>query len=83
MLRLVLRAQAAFYVLTGTWPLINLESFEWVTGPKTDDWLVYTVGLLIVAIGLTLWVGARSARPDPAIVVLAAATAASPAAAPT
>ena len=77
MLRVILRVQAAFYVLTGVWPLINIESFEWVTGPKTDDWLVQTVGLLLMAIGLTLWLGARAAKPDTAIVLLAAATAAS------
>lgn len=77
MLRVILRVQAAFYVLTGAWPLINVESFEWITGPKTDDWLVHTVGLLLMGIGLTLWVGARSAKPDSAIVLLAAATAAS------
>jgi hypothetical protein len=76
LLRVVLRVQAAFYVLTGAWPLINIESFEWITGPKTDDWLVHTVGLLLMAIGLTLWVGARAAKPDTAIILLAAATAA-------
>jgi hypothetical protein len=77
LLRVILRVQAAFYVLTGVWPLISVESFEWITGPKTDDWLVHTVGLLLMGIGLTLWVGARAAKPDSAIVLLAAATAAS------
>jgi energy-converting hydrogenase Eha subunit E len=76
-LRIVLRIQAAIYVSTGVWPLINLASFEQVTGPKTDDWLVYTVGLLLAAIGVTLWLGARSERPNSAFVFLAAATAAS------
>ncbi len=77
MLRIVLRIQAAIYVSTGVWPLINLASFEQVTGPKTDDWLVYTVGLLLAAIGVTLWLGARGERPNGAFVFLAAATAAS------
>ena len=77
MLRAILRLQAVFYVLTGLWPLVHLASFEQVTGPKTDDWLVHMVGLLAVAIGLTLWVGARPARPAGGVVVLAAASAAS------
>jgi hypothetical protein len=76
-LRIVLRIQAAFYVMTGLWPLINLESFERITGPKTDDWLVYTVGLLLAAIGLTLWIGTRGERPNGAVVFLGAATASS------
>ena len=76
-LRAVLRVQAAFYVLTGLWPLVSMGSFELVTGPKTDDWLVHMVGLLAAAIGATLWVGSRQARPDGAAVFLAAASAAS------
>jgi len=76
-LRVALHGQAAYYVLAGLWPLISLDAFERVTGPKTDDWLVYTVGLLAVAIGLTLAVGARPARPAGAIVVLAAGSASS------
>ena len=77
MLRVILRAQAAFYVLTGLWPLLSLRTFELVTGPKTDDWLVHMVGLLAAAIGVTLWTGARAARPVGAVVLLAAASAAS------
>jgi hypothetical protein len=51
--------QGAYYVLTGAWPLIHLPSFEAVTGPKVDHWLVRTVGLLAAAIGITLLVGVR------------------------
>jgi hypothetical protein len=52
--RLVIAAQASYYVLTGPWPIVHLRSFEAVTGPKVDDWLVHTVGLLAVAIGSSL-----------------------------
>jgi hypothetical protein len=76
-LRVALHGQAAYYVLAGLWPLISLDAFERVTGPKTDEWLVYMVGLLAVAVGLTLGVGARPARPAGAIVVLAAGSASS------
>jgi hypothetical protein len=36
-----------------------MATFERVTGPKTDDWLVQTVGALAAAIGVTLLVAAR------------------------
>jgi hypothetical protein len=52
--RLVIAAQASYYVVTGLWPIIHLRSFEVVTGPKEDDWLVHTVGLLAAAIGGSL-----------------------------
>lgn len=72
MLRLVLRCQAVFYLVTGLWPLVSLASFEAVTGPKTDDWLVRVVGLLAASIGVALWTGTRSPSlpPDKAIVQL-------------
>ena len=40
-----------FYVAGGLWPVFNIRSFEWVTGPKVDRWLVKTVGLLLTTIG--------------------------------
>jgi hypothetical protein len=46
--------QGAFWALTGVWPLVHMPSFIWVTGPKTDLWLVRTVGILITVIGLVL-----------------------------
>ena len=77
LLRVVLRGQAIFYLVTGIWPLLSLETFERVTGPKVDDWLVHMVGLLAASIGLTLWVGARASRPPGAVVLLAMLSAAS------
>jgi hypothetical protein len=49
------RAQAGFYMVTGLWPLVHRPSFEWVTGPKVDRWLVCTVGGLLVVIGYSQW----------------------------
>jgi hypothetical protein len=43
--------QGGFYVLTGVWALVDLDSFMAVTGPKTDLWLVKTVGALVTVIG--------------------------------
>lgn len=77
MLPLVLKLQAVYYVITGLWPLVSFRTFEWVTGPKVDDWLVQMVGLLAASIGAALWVGARAKRPMAAIVLLAVLSAAS------
>lgn len=71
--RRVLLGQAAYYVLTGLWPLIHMASFEAVTGPKTDDWLVKMVGCLVVVIGASLAVAARGGRAYASDVVLLAA----------
>ncbi|MFL5801584.1 MAG: hypothetical protein ACJ8CR_07555 [Roseiflexaceae bacterium] len=46
--------QGLFYIVTGVWLLLSIRCFEWVTGPKTDRWLVKTAGVLITAIGAAL-----------------------------
>ena len=43
----------------GLWPLVHLRSFEAVTGPKSDRWLVKSIGSLISVVGCSLLVGAR------------------------
>ena len=57
--RLVLTVQAIYYLVTGIWPILSMASFEAVSGPKTDDWLVRMVALLVVVIGATLWAAVR------------------------
>jgi hypothetical protein len=47
-----------------------------VTGPKTDLWLVKTVGVLVAVIGATLAFGASRRRPGVELEVLAAGSAA-------
>lgn len=69
-IRLILLAQGTYYVLTGLWPLISMGTFQAVTGPKVDDWLVHMVGLLAITIGLALLVGARLAVPNSETIVL-------------
>lgn len=69
--RLVIGAQACYYIVTGLWPFASLQTFETVTGPKADVWLVHTVGLLLVAIGAALVVAIRSREPNPSSCVLA------------
>jgi hypothetical protein len=48
---LVAKIQGIFWFLTGVWPIVHLPSFLWVTGPKEDIWMLYTVSVLIIAIG--------------------------------
>lgn len=75
--RLLARLMGRFYLLTGVWPLLHIRSFEWVTGPKTDRWLVKTVGALVSATGLALLLAARRQRVPTDVAVLAMANAAS------
>ena len=63
-MRGILVFQALYYLITGIWPVVSLQSFELVTGEKTDDWLVQTVGVLAAAIGAALFVGIRNQPPN-------------------
>jgi hypothetical protein len=47
-------AQGLYFFLTGVWPIIDIVSFQKVTGPKTDLWLVKTVGVIVAVIGAVL-----------------------------
>lgn len=65
-------AQGVFYFLTGIWPVLHLASFEAVTGPKTDDWLVQTVGALLATFGAVLALAGFRRRVTPEWRILAA-----------
>jgi hypothetical protein len=70
--RRVFALQGLYYLGTGLWPLVHLPSFEAVTGPKTDDWLVHMVGLLAMVVGVALGVAvARDHTRSPEVLVLA------------
>jgi hypothetical protein len=64
--------QGGFFMVSGIWPVLDLPSFMAVTGPKTDYWLVRTVGSLLVVIGATLFSAWRSGRVTPEIRLLGA-----------
>ncbi len=77
---MILWVQGVYYLLTGIWPVVSIETFQRVTGPKTDHlvtgregdhWLVMTVGVLVCAIGLTLLVAAWRRRTPIEVAVLA------------
>jgi hypothetical protein len=71
--RRLLAGQSVYYLVTGLWPLVHLPSFEAIAGPKTDDWLVHMVGLLVIVIGATLAVAVIRDRVRTTEVVLIAA----------
>jgi hypothetical protein len=53
-------AQGTYFAATGLWPIVHMPSFEAVTGPKVDKWLVRTVGVLVGVIGgVLITAGAR------------------------
>lgn len=75
----LLWVQGLYFLLTGVWPLVSIESFQWVTGPKTDHlhtgreadhWLVMTVGVLVTAIAITLLTAAIRRRLPAEVIVL-------------
>jgi hypothetical protein len=68
--RRLLAFQATYYLVTGLWPLVHLRSFEAITGPKVDEWLVHMVGLLAAVIGAALGVAAVRDRGRAAEVVV-------------
>src|SRR4051794_25887508 len=58
--RRILWIQGLYFALTGIWPLLDINSFQIVTGPKTDLWLVQTVGAILGIIGISFCIaGAR------------------------
>ena len=71
LVRLLLGGQAAYYIFSGLWPILHMGSFEAITGPKVDDWLVRMVGLLAATIGITLAVALRGRRIGPEVRTLA------------
>jgi uncharacterized membrane protein YoaK (UPF0700 family) len=55
--------------------LVDLDSFQQVTGPKKDLWLVKTVGVLVLAIGVVLMMAGvrRSRHPEAPVLAIGSA----------
>lgn len=68
--------QGAYYTATGLWPILHMDSFERVTGPKTDGWLVKTVGALISVLGGGLLTSGLHGSPSRDLAAVAAGSAA-------
>ncbi len=69
-------AQGLFYAATGAWPLVDAGSFQKVTGPKTDLWLVKTVGALVAVVGGALTLAGARRRTTPELALVGAGCAA-------
>jgi hypothetical protein len=67
--------QGIYYVATGLWPIFHIQSFQLVTGPKTDLWLVKTVGVLVTVVGAVLVSASRRHRVTDEIIMLAVGSA--------
>ena len=67
--------QGIYFFLTGVWPLVDIGSFQKVTGPKTDLWLVKTVGALVAVVGAVLFVAGISTAVTFEVFLLAIGTA--------
>lgn len=71
MARVVPWVQGLYYIISGLWAQVSIETFMKVTGPKTDIWLVKIVGLLLVVSGVVLILSTLRRRVPLEIAVLA------------
>jgi len=70
-------SQGVYFLATGMWPLIHMKSFETMTGPKADKWLVRAVGALVGVTGGVLLRAAARNRVTPEVSALGVAASAS------
>jgi hypothetical protein len=68
---LVALVQGIYFFVTGIWPLLSMKTFLRVTGPKTDLWLVKTVGIILAVIGAVLILAQINSQVNTPIIVLA------------
>ena len=68
------RINSIYNLVTGIWPIADIKSFERITGPKYDKWLVKTVGVVVASIGLAQLVSAKKADRDRTLQVVSAAS---------
>ena len=69
--RLTLWSQGIYTFITAIWPIVDIESFMFVSGYKTDVWLVKTVSILLLAISICLITNTSSNHPHLPIIILA------------
>ncbi|MFO7662805.1 MAG: hypothetical protein R6X18_09445 [Chloroflexota bacterium] len=78
-IRALLLTQGIYYLITGIWPVAHMRSFERISGPKTDDWLVKTLGMVLAIIGGILCVAGMRPRaslaPETALTAVGSASA--------
>lgn len=64
-------AHSIYYLITAIWALVSIRTFQKVTGPKTDIWLVKTVSVMIGAVGIVLAYAGKRREPVPEVPLLA------------
>jgi hypothetical protein len=69
--------QGIYYLISGVWALVGIRSFQKITGPKEDVWLVKTVGLLVTVVGGVLLSAGLRRETAPEIQALAVGSAVS------
>ena len=76
-LRVVALVHGVYYLVTGIWPLIHMPSFELISGPKREHWLVRAAGALIAVIGGVLLLAGwrRQAQPETPLLGIGSAAA--------
>ena len=52
LVRIILWFQGIYTILTAIWALVHIKSFMWISGWKTDVWLVKTVSVLLICISI-------------------------------
>lgn len=76
--------QGVYFLLTGIWPLISIQTFQMVTGRKTDHlvtgnesdhWLVNTVGVLVTVNAIVFLAAAWRGRISIDVAILAVGSA--------
>jgi hypothetical protein len=68
LLHYLLLSQGLYFVITGVWAIADIHSFMFVTGPKTDIWLVKTVSLILTVMGISFLIAVRE-KPVPASIM--------------
>jgi hypothetical protein len=66
----LLCSQGIYFILSGIWPVIDINSFMAVTCPKTDLWLVKTLGVIFFCEGVCFVLGGMRKEGGLPIVVL-------------
>ncbi|RIJ42439.1 hypothetical protein [Pontibacter oryzae] len=61
----VARIHGAYWGIGAMWPLVHMDSFIWVTGPKEELWLVRCLSLLMIVVGLVLFIAGTKKRITP------------------
>jgi hypothetical protein len=75
LLRWVSFGHGIYYLVSALWSLVSIRSFQRVTGRKTDIWLVRTVAILLVVIGMVLLIAGFRRRSVAEFALLGGGTA--------